>query len=279
MPITIITDGSADLPVDIVQQWGVRIVPLHVSFEGKSFDLKRGNAAFYQEMKTHSMLPQTASPSPYDFLQIMEEHKDEDMLIITISSNLSSTYQHALLAADMLQASGYRGSCRVLDSKTASLGLGLLVYRAARERARTTSLDELADRMSKVIEQAKTYFSLDTLENVIKGGRLDRAKGAIATILNIKLVMQASEDGAVEVIDKVRGTPRAVGRLMEKLGEVRGDTSSLILGIAHSNCNERAIEFMKRVVNEYAFQEVVFSEMGPVIGTYAGEGGILMTFS
>jgi DegV family protein with EDD domain len=279
MGIKIITDGSADLPGELIEQWGIEVVPLHVSFGNEVFDLKQGNQAFYRAMKEHSVLPQTASPSPYDFLQAMEKHPTHDLLVITISSNLSSTFQHAVLAKEMLETNGYRGTCHVLDSKTASLGLGLLVYRAAKASSQAASIDELASSMRTCIEGARTYFSLETLENVIKGGRLDRTKGAIASVLNIKLVMQASQEGFVEVVEKVRGTPKALTRLVEKLEEIKDQLGDKILGIAHSNCDERAVEFMQRVLKDYPFHEVVFSEMGPVIGTYAGEGGVLLTFS
>lgn len=279
MGIKIITDGSADLPREIIEQWGVEVVPLHVSFGSEAFDVQRGNNAFYMEMRKHSVLPKTASPSPYDFLQTMEKYPEDDLLIITLSSNLSSTYQHAMMAGDMLGQGGYTGKWHVLDSKTASLGLGLMVYRAAMEAAEGASIDELAARMRGVIDGSRTYFSLDTLDNVIKGGRLDRTKGAIASVLNIKLVMRASEEGFVEVVEKVRGTPKAITRLMDKLDDMKDQLADRMLGIAHSNCDARAVEFMERVLSKYPFRKVVFSEMGPVIGTYAGEGGILLTVS
>ena len=133
-------------------------------------------------------------------------------------------------------------------------------------------------RVRENVKQITAYFTLDNLENVIKGGRLDRIRGTVATVLNIKLLLKISETGTVEVIEKVRGTPNTLNRLIDKVGEKQHDFETAILGICHSHCLERALDVKKRILARYPFKQVIVSDMGPVIGVYAGVGGVGVIF-
>ncbi len=281
MAIRLLTDGGVDFPAE----WGgtdpIRTVPLYVTFDGKEFDHSLGLNVFYQEIKTHTNLPKTASPSPQDFIRAFEQYPDDDIILITISSNISSTYQHASMAKSILEESGGGAAKRkiaVLDSKTASMGTGLMLYRLILDVQAGRTFDEIVDRAQQRVPETKTFFYLDTLENVIKGGRLDRAKGAIASVLNIKLVMHASPEGTIEVTDKVRGRKNALNRLIEKFEDIGHGLEERVLGIAHSNCLEEAIALKDRILKRYPFRQAYVTEMGPVIGTYAGEGGLLVCY-
>jgi DegV family protein with EDD domain len=127
-------------------------------------------------------------------------------------------------------------------------------------------------------QETQTYFFLDTLENVIKGGRLDRIRGAVASLLNIKLLMKANEEGGLEILEKVRGSKAAIQRIFEKVVEEAKDSKGRILAIAHSNCEQKAFELVERIRQAASFDDYIMSDMGPVIGTYAGEGGIMVAF-
>lgn len=281
MAIKIFSDGSADLPKHILEQLGITLVPLSVHFESERYNSAMDLRKFYSKMKEEKELPKTSSPSPHDFYEHFtrtEEH--EEILCIAVSSKLSSTYHHALMGKEMLEEDGSGNrKIHVIDSKNASLGLGILVYKAAQLAKEGHSMQELLQSLMRNIHEVRNYFVLDTLENVVKGGRLDRVRGAIASVLNIKLLMKASEEGSLEVLEKVRGTPNAIKRMIDKIGEAGHDFEKRILAIAHSNCEERAKEVMETILKRYPFKEVILSEMGPVIGTYAGEGGILVAHS
>lgn len=236
-------------------------------------------ADFYARMKRESVLPKTSSPSPGHFLsEYQKGGPDQDILVLCLSSALSSTYHHAVMAKEMLLEDGYIGRIEVIDSKTTSLGLGVLVYRAARMVASGMSYEELTTSIQQAVTSSGTFFFLDTLENVIKGGRLDRVRGAVASVLNIKLLMKASEEGAIEVVDKIRGSQQALKRLLSFLGEKEHDYEKDVIAIAHSNCEVRAREFMAQLLEKHPFRNVIFSNMGTVIGTYAGEGGVLVAY-
>ncbi|WJH33427.1 DegV family protein [Paenibacillus sp. CC-CFT747] len=278
MSIQIITDGSSDLPAGWREQAGVRVVPLKVLFDEEESTSDMDTGEFYERMKQGKSLPKTSSPSPHDFLLAYRESADRDLLVICLSSGLSSTYHHALMAKEMLLEEGYAGSIEVLDARTTSLGLGVLVMQAARLAALGGGIEETAAFLRSRIPQMSTLFTLDTLENVIKGGRLDRFRGTVATVLNIKLLMQASPEGTLELVEKCRGRQNAVRRLIDLVGEKETELGDRELGIAHSNCLNRALEVKEEIEKRYSFREIVVSDMGPVIGTYAGEGGLLLAF-
>jgi DegV family protein with EDD domain len=228
-------------------------------------------------MKQEAELPKTSSPSPYDFMSRYQEADGADILVITVSSALSSTYHHAVMGKEMLLETGYLGSIEVIDSKSASNGLGLMVYRAAKLVKEGMSFRDIVRRIKAEVPVVNTLIFLDTLDNVIKGGRLDRVRGAVASFLNIKLLMKRSISGDLEVIEKVRGSQNTIKRLIERIGEYKQEGTQ-VLAIAHSNCEEKARAVLDQIMQLHPFEEIIVSEMGPVIGTYAGEGGIVVSF-
>lgn len=278
--IKIITDSSCDLPKLIVDELGITIVPLSVHFGEECMPPHMELCEFYARMKAESVLPKTSSPSPLHFLTDYQKKAEvnQDILVICLSSALSSTYNHALMAKAMLQEEGYQGRIEVIDSKTASLGLGVLAFKAAKMAEDDVPFERIVEAIRRSVASSGTLFFLDTLENVIKGGRLDRVRGAVASVLNIKLVMKASEEGSIEVMDKIRGTQQALKRMIAKVGEAVHDYDKDVIAVAHSNCEERAREVLNQLLQKHPFRNVLFANMGTVIGTYAGEGGVLIAY-
>ena len=164
----------------------------------------------------------------------------------------------------------------VINSKTASSGLGIIVCHAAEMARDGASFESIVEQAHEYTEDTLTMFLLDTLDNVIKGGRLDRVRGTIASALNIKLLMKASDDGSLEVLDKVRGNKRAIRQFIQKIGEYGHNLEDKVLAVAHSNCEDKAKALIEQIQERYKFKDVILSTMGPLIGTYAGEGGLLV---
>jgi DegV family protein with EDD domain len=281
MTIKIITDGCVDLPDGLADELNISIVPLSVNFGSDSYSSDLDREYFYSRMKAEAELPKTSSPSPNDFLIRFKEAiaEKKDVLVLSCTSKISSTYHHAVMAKEMLEEEGICSQkVEVLDSKSASVGLGLLAVYAANWSKSGFHFNELLAKVKHQIEETRTYFALDTLENVIKGGRLDKLKGKVASVLNIKLVMWANEEGAIEVVEKIRGTQKALKRLIDKVGETWHQSEKKIIAVAHSNCEDRAKEFIKELISKYPFEQVIMTNIGPVIGTYAGEGGIVIAY-
>ncbi|AOZ94470.1 DegV family protein [Paenibacillus crassostreae] len=279
MPIKIITDSGSDLPLDYIKKYNISIVHLSVHFQDESMSADMDTETFYTRMRESKELPTTASPSPQDFLEKFKEVEEgTDILVISMSSNISSTFQAAMIAKEMYEEEGHKNVIEIIDSKTFSGGLSLVVGMAAKWSETCGSLVELKEKVLHQAREVKAFFTLETLENVIKGGRLSRLSGTVASMLNIKLLLKISEEGKVEVVEKTRGFPKALNSLLAKLDEKQHDYENAVVAIVHSNCEKRALEIKERILAKHPFKEVLFSNMGPIMGTYASEGGIGVAF-
>lgn len=279
MPIKIITDSGSDLPPDYVEQYDISIVHLPVHFGHELMPYDTDAKTFYAKMHEAKELPTTASPSPQVFLDNFKQvEAGTDIMIICMSSNISSTYQTAMIAKEMYEEEGHPNAIEIIDSKLFSGGLTLIVAMAAKWSLTAASLAELKDKVMHKVEETTAYFTLDTLENVIKGGRLSRISGAVASVLNIKLLLKISDEGTVEVVEKTRGLPKALTHLLAKLDQKQHDYEQAVIAIVHSNCEALALEIKKRILEKHPFKEILLSTMGPVMGTYAGQGGIGVAF-
>ncbi|WP_150267567.1 DegV family protein [Paenibacillus tepidiphilus] len=279
MTIKIITDSGSDIPQAYIDQYDIGIVKLPVHFGHDLMPPETETIDFYSRMREAKELPTTASPSPQEFVNTFKQvEPGTDILVICMSSNISSTYQAAVIAKEIYEDEGFTGNLEVIDSRTFSGGLSLIIALAAKWASEGAGLAELKSRVLAQIEEVVAYFTLDTLENVIKGGRLNRLSGAVASVLNIKLLLKISEEGRVEVVEKTRGLPKALNQLLAKLDEKQHDYEKAVIAIVHSNCEKLALEIKERILAKHPFKEVVFSSMGPVMGTYAGEGGIGVAF-
>ncbi|ELK48679.1 DegV family protein [Halobacillus sp. ACCC02827] len=282
MTIQLIIDGGGDVPQEMMDRYEIKSVPLNIHFgeesykSGVSIDLP----TFYEKMKQSDELPRSSSPSPNDFYETYKEiDAHRPILVLSMTRGLSSTYDSAVMGKDMLLEEQPDREIKVLNTKTASCGIALLVHEAQRKIEEGLSFEAVVSHMEERIEKTTTLFLLKTLENVIKGGRLDKMKGAIAKTLNIKLLMRASEDeGSVEVTEKVRGDKKALRRFIEQIGEYAHNVEDRIIALSHSNDEERGRKVLGAIQDRYPFKNSLFMDVGPLISTYAGEGGLVIAF-
>lgn len=281
MTIKIITDTSCDLPDSIVRKLDIEIIPLRVSFEDGETFLDRyelSPALFIAKMRAFNSLPKTASPDPAMMIKTFEKGLAEadEVLFISLSSPLSSTYQNAHLACSMIDTD----RIKIFDSLSASLGTGIMVIKAVHLVNLGLNMDELLERLIEIRDNRVMLFTLDTLENLVKGGRLNKYEGITGDFLNIKPIMKVNAEGLTEVTEKVRGRKRAIKRLLEMADEIGGEfLSDKIIGISHLNCLSEAMDIAEAIKTRYQpREEIIISDIGATIGTYVGEGGILITF-
>lgn len=281
MTIKIITDGAADLPLSFFEEHPVKIVPLNVSFGEQRFKtgIDIDNETFYRMMRDSAELPKSSCPAPYDFLEAYKEVPEEDAIIVyALSKGLSGTYNSAVIGMNMLLEEQPTRKIAVLNTKTGSCGQILLIDEAVKLINNGADFDTIIANAQASIDSMNTFVLLDTLENVMKGGRLSRAKGAIANALNIKIILDVSKEGLIEVREKVRGEKKVLRRFIEQIGECGKDFEQKVLTMTHSNCEEKALSLLKAIKEQYNFRDAILSEIGPLIGTYAGEGGIVIAF-
>ncbi|MBM7554384.1 DegV family protein [Thalassobacillus pellis] len=281
MTIQMIIDGGADVPHDLKAKHDIWIVPLNLHFGDEPF--KTGEldiAEFYNKLRQSPELPRSSSPSPYDFYETYKRvDENHPILVLALTAGLSSTYESAVIGKDMLLEEQPDRQIVVLNTKTASCGIALLADEAGKRIEEGYSLDQLASHMEERIDKTTTLFILKTLENVIKGGRLDKVRGAIAKTLNIKLLMKASETkGDIEVMEKVRGNKKAFRRFVDQIEEYANNFEDRAIALSHCNSEELGRSIMKDIQTKYKFKDQLFTEMGPLISTYAGEGGLVIAF-
>ena len=272
--IRIVTDSSCDLNKDIVEKYNIEIVPLNVAFGDDMYvDGEIEKDEFYKMMANSPVLPKTSCPSPERFMRSYEGEADE-ILVITLASKLSGTYSTAVLAKNMFEEEYPNKKVTVIDTETGSIGQGLLIVKAAQLAEEGKSLDEIVNIIESIKKDVVFYGSLETLENAIKGGRINPLAGKIIGALNFKAIVQI-KDGVVKPIDKARGESNSIKKVANYITSSIEDTKDKILCLMHANCPEKAHKLLSIIEKTHKFDEVYISEVGPVMGTYTSEGAVL----
>jgi DegV family protein with EDD domain len=278
--IQIITDTSCDLPEAYLHKHAIEMLPLKVTFENDQTFLDRfeiSPAMFVKKMQSSKMLPKTAAPDPATFIKCFEKGLKEfgQVLFVSISSGLSSTFQTAQMASQMINSP----DIKLFDTLTASLGTGIAAINAAEMTAKGLALETIHEQLTKMRQSREVLFTLDTLENVVKGGRLSKLQGMAGTVLNIKPILRGNALGVPEVEEKVVGRRKSMHRLVALLGEVYDNNllKDKLIGISHVACLEEAQRFAQAIKEKYQpRKEIIIADMGATIGTYAGVGGLMV---
>ncbi|MBO8159850.1 DegV family protein [Thermosyntropha sp.] len=280
MALRIITDTSCDLPDEELKKYGIKMVPLKVTFANGENYLDRFELSpdvFVEKMRKFKTLPKTSAPDPKTLMEYFEKGLKEagEVIFVSISSGLSSTYHTACLAKKMIDSN----KIKIFDSLTASLGTGIMAVKAAQMAAKGIGLEGIIKRLNEIRKEREVIFTLDTLENVVKGGRLSKLEGLAADFLHIKPILRGNEKGVPEIVEKVRGRKRAIKRIVDMTEEIAGNKmSEKIVGISHVNCLEEAKLLASEIKNRFNPAQIIISDMSATVGTYAGEGGLMINF-
>jgi DegV family protein with EDD domain len=262
-----------------MEEYGIEMIPLKVTFENGDTYLDRleiGPEMFAQRMMASKTLPKTAAPDPNTFKQYFENGIKEfgEVIFLSISSGLSSTYQTAQLTCNLLGTT----KVKAFDTLSASMGTGIMAIKAAQLSAQGALLDDIYLNLTKIRDISENIFTLDTLANVVKGGRLSRVEGLAGTLLSIKPILKGI-NGKPEVIEKIRGRKKAIQRLLSMLGELAGDSiSQRIVGVTHVDCPDQAEYLCNEIKQRYNPQRILIFRMSATIGTYAGKGALMINF-
>lgn len=274
--IRIVTDSSCDLNNEIAEKYNIEIVPLNIAFGDDIYaDGEIEKAEFYKMMADSPVLPKTSCPSPERFMRSYEG-EEEEILVITLASKLSGTYSTAVLAKSMFEEEYPNKKVAVIDTETGSIGQGLLIIKAAQLAEEGKGLDEIVSIIESLKKDIVFYGSLETLENAIKGGRINPIAGKLINALNFKVIVKIG-NGEVKPCDKARGDNNSLKKVVEnvcssiKKGEVKS------LAIAHANCLDKALKVKEMMLKNHNFKSIMISEVGAVMGTYASKGAVLIS--
>lgn len=281
MNIQLMTDGGADIPERLARKADIIQVPLYLHFSDKQYraGVDMDLPSFYKKIEETKELPRSSAPSPHDFYEAYKQvDKQAPILMLSLTKGLSSTYENAVTGMNMLLEEEPERTIAVINTKTASCGIALLLHEAITKIEENYTFIELVEHIQKRADQTATLFVLKTLENLIQGGRLDRVKGKIAKTLNIKLLMRASEDGEIEVTEKVRGDKRSIRRFIEQIGEYTKSFEDKVISLSHCNAEERAKNVLSEIRSKYPFKDAYIMDTGPLISTYGGKGALVISF-
>ena len=267
MAVRIVTDSTADLPEEVVKKLGIIVVPIRVNFGRDSFQdgIDIGPAEFVRRLAGTEQ-PTTSQPPPHQFDIIFKEllGRGDDVLCLTLSSALSGTYQSARIAAG--QAEGVQ----VVDSMLVSAGLGLLAVRAAK-MAEHHDLQALVDYVQQERNRIRIFATLDNVDPIVRGGRLNLFALHAADGGEIRLVFTRNSSGGVQILERVRGRRRSLDRLVELLGDELTDVA-----IAHVDSPNDARMLARKIMDLSGAERVFTAEAGSTVGTYAGRGAIIV---
>jgi DegV family protein with EDD domain len=275
MTVRIVTDSSCDLPQGMADALGIRIVPLSIRFGDTEYIDRTTITAseFWAKCATSPTLPETAAPSPGQFEETFRSLAADGataIVVVSLSSSLSATMQSAELAARSVSPAI---DVHVVDSRNASMGLGLIVLECAELAKTGASVDAVLAHAQSVIPRIRVFAALDTLDNLKKGGRIGGAKAMLATVMSIKPLISVT-DGLVEEAGKQRTRSKALAHLIEILRSQEVPIERLSVLNAQCSDVDAFITMVKDVYNK----EIIVGDIGAVIGTHAGQGTIGIVF-
>jgi DegV family protein with EDD domain len=270
MSVVVVTDSTADIAPELIEELGIHLVPLKVIFGEEEFvdGVTIQAPEFYKKLESSDVFPTTSQPSPGEFVAKYEEiGADIDGIVsIHISSKLSGTYDSAMRASEQLAGEG--PEIRVIDSLSSSMGTGLTVLAAARAAREGASLDEVAALAGDLISRTHVLFLLDTLEYLKRGGRIGTAAAFIGTLLKFHPLL-GIVDGEVAPIARPRSKQKGVTALLSRLEAVGTiDQAAVIVANDQATANDLAMQ----VANITGLDVPPSSMIGPVIGAHCGPG-------
>ncbi len=240
----IVTDTTTDMPPEVVEQYGIRVVPISIQFGNETY-LDRVTISekdFYRLIEEKGIIPKTSQPAPGQFLQVysaLAEGGAEAILSIHISSKLSGTFESALQAAKMARD---RIRVEVFDSLSGSAGAGFMVMEAARMAREGKAIEEVLERLAWMRDRTRIYFMLDNLKFPQMSGRITFVQHMVASMLRMKPLITV-EDGLLVPVERVRTRARAMQRMADLVAEEFGDRP-VRLAIAHARSPETAQQLL-----------------------------------
>jgi len=275
MTVKIVTDSTADLSPELIKELGITVVPLYVRFgEDVYRDREEINDDdFYQRLLQDRTHPTTTQPTPQDFAEVYRQlsSKADGIISIHISEKLSGTCNSALQGKKLLEK---EFPIEVIDSKTVSMALGLIVIAAATMAKTGKSLQQVAEDVKQVVSSVKLLVLFDTLKYLAKGGRIGKAKSLLGSVLSVKPILTI-KDGEFVPVGQVRSRSKGI----ERLFDFAKDTADIEdLAVIHSTTPDEAKSLAERISSILSLKQVRIARLGPVLGVHGGPGVLAIAF-
>ena len=271
--IAIVTDSTAYLPKEIIDEYGITVVPLSIVFGDNAYEegSELSIGEFYKKLGSTDQLPTTSQPSIGKFIEVFSQLGESYGEIITIhlSSGMSGTYQTALTAGQEVPEVEVYG----FDSEISCTPQGYYAVEAAKMAREGATVHEILKRLTEMKKSMRAYFMVDSLTHLQRGGRLNGAQALVGSLLKIKPILHI-EEKTIAPFEKIRTEKKAINRILSLFEEDAGTGVPIRAAVIHANRLEKAEDVKKRLLNQYDNVTIDVGEFGPVIGTHLGEGSL-----
>ena len=270
--ISIITDGSCDLPIEVLKKYNIKLIPIHFQFEDnieygsvRTMDGKE----FYRRIE-NGEIAKTSAASPSSAMELLKEALDKgnDIICVALSSSLSCTFNNIRMASLELLDSYPERRITVIDSLTASMAMGMMVIKACIMRDEDSSYDQIVDYLNENKHSYHIEFYVNDLQYLARGGRLSPTIAKVGSIIGIKPILSVTEDGTLQDVCKARKTSGAIKKIKERF--LASSVEKDMVCILHSNNLDKALSLKADLEMEHSFSQVFITEIGPAIGSHTG---------
>ncbi|WML38763.1 DegV family protein [Neobacillus sp. OS1-2] len=280
MPVKILADSACDLPKSFYEENHVTLFPLKVEINEQEYeDVKTIDPKMVYDAIRSGVIPKTSQVSPLLFEKVFTEmaEKNEEGIYIAFSSALSGTYSTAVMILDQVKEKYPNLQITIVDTKCASLGIGLIVQEAARLAANNVTKEKILEDVLFRSEHMEHIFTVEDLDYLAKGGRVSKASAFLGGLLNIKPILNM-EEGKLVPIEKIRGKKKVFRRIIEIMNERGSNLQEQVISISHADNLETALEVKAMFEEEFNPKEVYISSIGSAIGAHTGPGTISIFF-
>lgn len=280
----IVTDSTSDLPISIIEEFGIKVIPLGFSFENENYlnypDHRQLSLTdFYNKIKNGERAT-TTLVNTAAFMEIFETiiNEGSNILYIGFSSALSGTFGSSTIAAEELKEKYTDAEIICIDSLSASMGEGMLVYYAAKMKQEGKSLNEVSQWVLDNRLNLCHWFTVDDLNHLKRGGRISAMTATLGTALNVKPILHVDNEGHLSPQSKVRGRKKSIHALFEEMEKSCVNPEENSVFISHGDCIEEA-EYLGNLIKEKLnVKEVIIDYVGPVIGSHTGQGVLALFY-
>ena len=280
----IITDSTSDLTPELVEYLGIDVLPMdfimdEITYHHYPDSHELNERIFYQSLRD-GKTSKTMQISMGMFIEYFEKYlkENKDVLYISFSSALSGTYSSACSAVKELEKVYKDNKVIVVDSKCASMGMGLLVYNAAEKRKDGLTIDELSEWVTEARDNLCHRFTVNDLFYLKRGGRVSQAAAVFGTMLNIKPVLHVDKEGRLIPVEKIRGRRQSLDSLVNHMEKTALNAKDQVIFISHGDCLEDAEYVKKQIQKSLSPKKIHMNYIGPIVGSHSGPGTVALFF-
>jgi len=276
-------DSCTDLPRSYVDKNEIPFVSLVCNFKDQEYKDDFGKSISYRDFfdaVRNGEMPSTAQVNVYEYTEIFKKYAAEGKSVVYLgfSSALSGSLSSAYIARDTVMEEFKDADITIVDSKSASLGEGLLAYYVNEMLKAGASKDEVVSWLETNKLKMNHWFTVDDLGHLKRGGRLSGTAAFLGTLLDIKPVLKVDDEGRLIPISKVKGRKKSIKTLFEMLQENITAPEEQVIAISHGDCIEDAEYLKEMILKEYNVKDVIINHVGPVIGAHTGPGVVALFF-